>query len=338
MPDSKVSIIIPVYNTGDYLRLCIASICNQTYPKLQIIIVDDGSGEETASICDELAAKDDRIELIHKPNEGVSVARNVGLTMAEGAIVCFVDSDDTIAHDMIERLVRAIEDDDADIAMCDATTIYSDNSTEDDSIRQLPHSCRLTHQAITPAILSEIAGSVCRCAYRRTETFSKYARFPIGIKFSEDRIFNLIAMGLANKITYLKEPYYNRLIRKGSACFRFYPDITEQIEKMREVLMATVLNYWGSEYIPTFERQVTGQILFAITNYTSPDNGLSLKKRYSHLKDLCTSPDIRECLIASGDKSLRTKLILGRHTATLLLIGYLTNLYHKLCRKGQYQQ
>lgn len=145
-------------------------------------------------------------------------------------------------------------------------------------------------------------------------------------------------MGLANKITYLKEPYYNRLIRKGSACFRFYPDITEQIEKMREVLMATVLNYWGSEYIPTFERQVTGQILFAITNYTSPDNGLSLKKRYSHLKDLCTSPDIRECLIASGDKSLRTKLILGRHTATLLLIGYLTNLYHKLCRKGQYQQ
>ena len=90
---SKVSIIIPVYNTGHYLYKCVNSILYQTYKDIEVIIVDDGSCEETALICDEIAAKDNRIRLIHKKNEGVSIARNIGLSMVTGEYVGFVDSD-----------------------------------------------------------------------------------------------------------------------------------------------------------------------------------------------------------------------------------------------------
>lgn len=101
---SKVSIIIPVYNTGHYLYKCVDSILYQTYKDIEVIIVDDGSCEETALICDEIAAKDNRIRLIHKKNEGVSIARNIGLSMVTGEYVGFVDSDDWIDADMFETL------------------------------------------------------------------------------------------------------------------------------------------------------------------------------------------------------------------------------------------
>ncbi|MDE6217771.1 MAG: glycosyltransferase, partial [Muribaculaceae bacterium] len=107
----KVSVIIPIYNTGEYLRGCIESICRQTYRDLEIIMIDDGSAVETASICDEIASTDSRIIVRHKKNEGVSKARNVGLEPATGEIICFGDSDDTIAPEMITDLVSAMVSD-----------------------------------------------------------------------------------------------------------------------------------------------------------------------------------------------------------------------------------
>ena len=101
----------------------------QTYKDIEVIIVDDGSCEETALICDEIAAKDNRIRLIHKKNEGVSIARNIGLSMVTGEYVGFVDSDDWIDADMFENLVREIEKYDADIVMCDATTVARQKET-----------------------------------------------------------------------------------------------------------------------------------------------------------------------------------------------------------------
>ena len=118
-----VSVIIPIYNTGEYLRQCIASICKQSYTDLQIIMVDDGSDSDTAALCDEIAASDSRIVLIHKRNEGVSIARNTGLDMAEGDVVCFVDSDDTISSLMVETLVDTLTKTDTQIVVCDAVTI-----------------------------------------------------------------------------------------------------------------------------------------------------------------------------------------------------------------------
>lgn len=333
-----VSVIIPIYNTGEYLRSCIQSICNQTYSDLQIIMIDDGSDGETSGICDEIAATDSRICVIHKDNEGVSIARNAALDIAEGDIICFVDSDDTIQPNMIGTLANELHRTGAQIAMCDATTITPGKPDERDTIPGIASSCLLEKSDITPAMLTLLAGSAWRCAYKRTDMLSRYGKFPTGIKFSEDRIFNIIAMGLAKQIVYVKKSYYNRLIRAGSACFRFYPDMTGQISKMRDVMLQSVMNYWGEKYVKAFEKQIAGQIHYAVTNYTAPSNGLTFIQKSKAIRELCDNSDIRQCIADSDCTDIRSRMILKGNYRLLTLFGLLTNKYHKLCKIGQYQQ
>lgn len=99
-----ISVIIPVYNVEKYLSRCIDSVMEQTYKYLQVILIDDGSTDCSGQICENYAAKDVRIHVIHQKNQGVSAARNKGLDTAKGEYVTFVDSDDFISKDMIERL------------------------------------------------------------------------------------------------------------------------------------------------------------------------------------------------------------------------------------------
>ena len=95
-----ISIIVPVYNVEPYLRKCLDSILDQTYRDLEILIIDDGSTDGSGAICDEYAGKDDRIKVFHTENNGLSAARNLGLSKAQGKFVGFVDSDDWIEPDM----------------------------------------------------------------------------------------------------------------------------------------------------------------------------------------------------------------------------------------------
>ena len=112
-----VSVIVPVYNVAPYLRECVRSICAQTYPDLEIILVDDGSTDGSSSICDEFAAMDNRIHVFHKTNGGVASARNYGLDHATGEWVLLVDSDDSIRHDLVATSIEALGQAKADIAM-----------------------------------------------------------------------------------------------------------------------------------------------------------------------------------------------------------------------------
>lgn len=113
-----ISVIVPVYNAEKYLPKCLDSILAQTYKKLEIILVDDGSTDNSGKICDEYALKDSRIKIIHKQNGGVSSARNVALSVAKGEYIGFVDSDDYIDKDMYEYLLELISYSNADIARC----------------------------------------------------------------------------------------------------------------------------------------------------------------------------------------------------------------------------
>ena len=104
---SLISIIIPVYNSEQYLDRCINSVLDQTHEDLELILVNDGSTDKSGEICDSFALNDERIKVIHKKNGGPSEARNVGLDMAVGQYIGFVDSDDYVAEDMYECLIRA---------------------------------------------------------------------------------------------------------------------------------------------------------------------------------------------------------------------------------------
>ena len=114
----KVSVIIPVYNVENYLKQCLDSICAQTLKDIEIICINDGSTDNSGNILDKYAQKDSRFVIINKNNEGVSIARNTGISCAEGEFICFVDSDDYIDKDYLEKLYNAAIEYNCDIACC----------------------------------------------------------------------------------------------------------------------------------------------------------------------------------------------------------------------------
>ncbi len=127
MKSPLISIIIPIHNRERFLDRCLASVCAQTFHNMEIILIDDGSTDKTPSICDKWAKKDSRIRLIHTPNRGVAEARNLGLKIASGNYIGFVDSDDWIEKEMVEELYLSLQKHNADISMCGIFLNSSDN-------------------------------------------------------------------------------------------------------------------------------------------------------------------------------------------------------------------
>ena len=123
LKDPKISVIVPVYKVEKYFERCVDSIINQTYKNLEIILVDDGSPDLCPVICDKYAEKDSRIIVIHKEHSGVSDARNFGIDAASGEYIAFVDSDDYINENYIEKLSEAMHKDNADISLCSLSVV-----------------------------------------------------------------------------------------------------------------------------------------------------------------------------------------------------------------------
>ena len=121
----KLSIIIPVYNVEQYLESCVQSVITQTYQDLQVILVDDGSIDSSGALCDQLAKQDTRIQVIHKPNGGLSDARNAGLKVATGDYVAFLDSDDVyLLQDGIEQMMHVVAKDKPDLLLFQCVDVY----------------------------------------------------------------------------------------------------------------------------------------------------------------------------------------------------------------------
>ena len=123
--ESFISVIIPAYNIEKYIARCLESVCRQTYSNLEIIVVDDGSSDNTGRIADDFAKKDKRITVIHKENAGVSAARNTGLDFAQGDYIGFVDGDDLIEPDMYELLMHNALKYQADISHCGYQMVFT---------------------------------------------------------------------------------------------------------------------------------------------------------------------------------------------------------------------
>ena len=130
MGEHMVSVVVPIYGVERYLRKCVDSLLQQTYKNIEIILVDDGSPDACPEICDELKNVDNRIVVIHKKNGGLSDARNAGIQIANGTYITFIDSDDYVGIHYIETLVKAIEDCNASVSICDYINVYDDMGIE----------------------------------------------------------------------------------------------------------------------------------------------------------------------------------------------------------------
>ena len=212
-----VSIIVPVYNTEQYLRRCIDSIVNQEYTDFELLLIDDGSKDSSGVICDEYAAKDARVRVIHKENSGVSDSRNCALDHAKGKYIQFLDSDDWITPDATRLLVRSAEEYHCDMVISDfyrvaGERLSSKGDIEEDGV--------LTQEEFAAHMMENPAdfyyGVLWNKLYRRELIEQHKLRMNTQISWCEDFMFNLEYTLYAKVFYALHAPIYYYVKRKGS--------------------------------------------------------------------------------------------------------------------------
>lgn len=302
MKSPRISIIVPVYKAESFLYKCVDSILSQTMADFELILVDDGSPDKSPEICDAYACRDARVTVIHQKNAGVSAARNRGIQEASGQYIGFVDSDDWITDDMYERMLTEAEASSADVVMCDALTVYENGETRADTIQMLHQNCMFSPEKMDPELMLEFAGAVWRCIYKRQLIQQNNIAFPMGLKFSEDRIFNIYAMGLADTICYVKQPLYMRYVNMESCVNSFHADHFFHAKlAARETEKAINMAWNGDEqYQRAYLKQFIDAACAAAQNIGNAGDILSLKERTNMMKEICNDPDLQNAFLDSG--------------------------------------
>lgn len=232
-----ISVIVPVYNIENYITRCVESILHQTYKNLQIILVNDGSTDNSGKVCDELALRDQRIEVYHKENGGLSSARNFGLEKARGSFVGFIDGDDYIEADMYSSLYSKGKPYDADIVSCgyyeefdDRTNImcYNEKITVFDRVNAYK------------ALFSNNAVIGCSCCNKlfKTSVFSE-KRFQDGIQ-SEDLEIMYRLLDVVNNVVCIDEIKYHYAHRFGSISMRPFSEKNMAAVEITEKMVAFI--------------------------------------------------------------------------------------------------
>ena len=211
-----ISIIVPVYGVEKYLPACIDSLLAQTYENLEIILVDDGSPDSSGKICDAYAEKDARVKVVHKPNGGVSSARNAGLDVASGELIGFVDSDDTVCPTMYEEMYSELSRTDSDVAICKMRRVKSEKDCAPPSDENLERVEMTREQAIAEMIIVRaFSGSLCNKLFKAE--LLRGVRLDENIYAAEDLLFAVEALLRAKKAYYFSKELYYYFTREGSA-------------------------------------------------------------------------------------------------------------------------
>ncbi len=231
---TKVSIIVPVYNTAKYLSKCLDSIIDQTYQNLEIIAINDGSTDNSETILKEYAKKESRLKIITQKNQGLSNARNAGLKRASGDFITFVDSDDIIEPEMIEKMLGALKKSHADVAVCSFKELFPDKTIKHFNNNHYPQKVFSTESALK-AMLKEEGFMVSATMKLFPRHFFDHIKFPIG-KLHEDVGTTYKLIQKAEKIIFLPDEFYlyihhqNSIINQNFDDRKF--DLIELTDKM----------------------------------------------------------------------------------------------------------
>lgn len=301
-----ISIVVPIYNMEKYLERCLNSIMQQIYTNIEIILVNDGSNDNSLLICKEYQKKDARIKIIDKQNEGVSVARNIGIESATGKYIGFVDPDDWIEPEMYESMHNTITGNNSNIVFC--------NYSKDSKISSSPRLLKTKKDVLyKPDIIDEfisnmigiedilpkyynIMGCIWRCLYRRDFIERYNLKFIPGITIMEDLIFTVEALINCDKICIDRGVWYHYMQNKTSSLHTYIENmwadqiiVHETLEKL--LISAGLVDYLqhrlDSRYIAMAACSVGNEL------YRSSAN---IKEKMDEVKVIINDKKLKEAL------------------------------------------
>ncbi len=244
-----VSIIVPVYKSEKHLQKCIESLTNQTLKEIEIILVDDGSPDNSGKICDDYSEKDERIRVIHKKNGGVSSARNRGIQEALGEYIVFIDSDDWIEEQYIEQLVDAKNRYDNYEIICGYRTVTFDGVVGETYFSKDEKESVIPFERYMELVIKVLAQSPVNKLFHVKTIKDEKIRFDENLSLGEDMLFCLEYYRACNsdKILCVNSCLYNYL-RTGAESLnnKYYPDLLEIDEKLYSKLKECIV-FWGAD-------------------------------------------------------------------------------------------
>lgn len=209
----KASVIVPVYNVKDYLNKCVASILAQTERDFELLLIDDGSTDESGALCDRLAETDSRIKVIHQENRGLGGARNTGITAATGDWLLFIDSDDWIEPETLEKTLTAGEHENADMVIFGFKSVDMQGNTLQNFVENLPKNTALSLKNHKEILLTS------PCAWNKLYKTSLFKnsdiRYPLRVWYEDIRTTPKLMVN-AQSIVFVDYVGYNYLQRSGS--------------------------------------------------------------------------------------------------------------------------
>ena len=272
-----ISVIVPIYNMEKLMRKCLDSILAQTFEDYECLLIDDGSKDGSPAICDEYAAKDSRIKAFHKPNGGLSDARNYGLERAQGDYTIFFDPDDWVDVDCLKDMYAKAVETDADMVMCD---LYSEDEYVRHYLKQQPSS--LESAVVLKELFQGIRGFTVNKLIKRA-LYKKYSiSYPLGVYGCEDQY--VMAQFFMNdiNIAYLPKAYYHYMYYSNSLS-RHYDENTYQMDIKILEMFETLLS--NNQALPYAYRDKSSAVFTRAFWYGGIFyNSLSFEKRFGNYK------------------------------------------------------
>jgi glycosyltransferase involved in cell wall biosynthesis len=285
---TDISVIVPVFNSDKFLTQCIDSLLHQTDINIEIILVDDGSTDNSSLICDNIAKTDSRIKVIHKANEGVSTARNTGILSAQGEYIGFVDSDDWCCFHMFGTLYRQAVSDNSDIVFCNYYSYVNERYKENTELTQLKDSKNIKDKLLKGLLSvkkNQVSGCCFRLIMKRSFVIQNHLLFDNRFKIYEDLLFVLQSIDKTEKISIIQDFLYYRRIHKDSVTNNYISILYKNILEIKEgILNLSMIKENESSYLELLETWSMNGIIFTLSNLCNRGTPYSLIERLYYMK------------------------------------------------------
>jgi glycosyltransferase involved in cell wall biosynthesis len=335
MDNVKVSIIIPVYNAAQFIEECVGSIIRQSFRDFELILVNDGSKDNSLEMCQQLACKDDRIIVLDKENGGSSSAKNFGMAKAQGEYIAFCDSDDTLDETYIENLYKGVLLHNADVCVGNVAFTRVDNS-EVVSRRTVEmtkgfFSLKEYMKYYPKYMPNAVMGAPWNKLYRRDIITENSLSFNTNVKNNEDTHFNFQFFAKCKNVYVSDSPFYNYMDRIGisSASKGFIPNIFDiYVMTYNKAINFLKETDTYDENISFQNQYFIGLIIGAINGIINGNNKLSFAEKIKQIKNICNNEDVRNAVKTvkfDNKKKKIVSLLIKSRQPLLVYILFLLN-------------